>query len=152
EGSPPDGRQRDRDPADRVRLLRRPALLRAGHRDVGTEGLTDRAPRLAAPAPATLDSRLMRAGSTIHGWLLAGLIVGHSPLGVWHGLAAPLWEAPDEPAHYQSAWFLAPERRFPSEMIPLLSAAPDETPQPPLYYVAGALLIPLLGPEPVLIR
>jgi len=42
EGPPPDGRQRDRDHADRGRVLRRPALLRAGHRDDRDQGLADR--------------------------------------------------------------------------------------------------------------
>jgi hypothetical protein len=94
----------------------------------------------------------LRVESTRHGWLLSALIVAHVALGVWYGIAVPLWEAPDEPDHYQYAWFLATERRFPTEMMPLLFPDTDEAHQPPLYYITGALLIPLLGPEPVLIR
>jgi hypothetical protein len=94
----------------------------------------------------------MRASPTLHRWLLIGLVVAHVALGVWYGVAVPLWEAPDEPDHYVYARYLAVERRFPTEMMPILHPDTDEAHQPPIYYIVGALLIPLLGPEPVLIR
>jgi hypothetical protein len=85
-------------------------------------------------------------------WLLALLMAAHIVLAAWYSVVVPLWEAPDEPDHYQYAWFLATQRHFPTEMMPLLFPDTDEAHQPPLYYVAGALLIPVLGDAPVLIR
>ena len=85
-------------------------------------------------------------------WVLGAILILHFALGVAYSVAVPLWEAPDEPDHYQYAWYLSTYRRLPTEMIPLLFPDTDETHQPPLYYVIGALGIPLLGPQPVLIR
>ena len=84
--------------------------------------------------------------------MLGAVLAAHVALGIWYGMAVPLWEAPDEPDHYQYAWFLATERRFPTEMMPLLCPDTDEAHQPPFYYVArrpaDPAARPRAGPDP----
>src|SRR5206468_7264936 len=96
--------------------------------------------------------RLKAPPSARHGWLLAGLIVAHVALAVWYSVAVPLWEAPDEPDHYQYAWYIGTRYGLPTEMVGLVASDTDEAHQPPLYYALGGLLVPLLGPEPALLR
>ena len=61
-------------------------------------------------------------------------------LGVVYSVAVPLWEAHDEWGHYAVMHYIAQERRLPAPGQSL-GVEFDESQQPPLYYVLGALAI-----------
>jgi hypothetical protein len=56
-------------------------------------------------------------------------------LALGYSLLMPVWEAPDEPAHYHVAWFLARRARFPSPELNY------EASQPPGFYYLGSWVI-----------
>jgi hypothetical protein len=56
-------------------------------------------------------------------------------LAIGYSLLMPLWEAPDEPAHYHLAWHLATYEEYPSEEINY------ERHQPRAYYYFGSWVI-----------
>jgi hypothetical protein len=56
-------------------------------------------------------------------------------LAVGYSLLMPLWEAPDEPAHYQLAWHLATYDEYPSDEVNY------ERHQPRAYYYFGSRVI-----------
>jgi 4-amino-4-deoxy-L-arabinose transferase-like glycosyltransferase len=64
--------------------------------------------------------------------------VAHLALGVLYSVAVPIWEAHDEWGHYAFVRYLATERAFPSPGTKLVERY-DESVQPPLYYILGAL-------------
>ena len=67
-------------------------------------------------------------------WLM--LIFGlYFLLGIGYSLLMPLWEAPDEPAHYHLAWHLATYDEYPSEEINY------EAHQPRAFYYFGSWMI-----------
>ena len=73
--------------------------------------------------------------------LLALVLLGYVTLGVALSIANPLWEAPDEPQHFQYVKFVAQHGRLPTaaDNLPYLSVEPQsEVRQPPLYYVLAA--------------
>jgi len=71
-------------------------------------------------------------------WLI--LIFGlYFLLAVAYSLLMPIWEAPDEPAHYHLAWHLATYGEYPSEEVNY------EIHQPRTYYYFGALVIRALN-------
>ena len=79
---------------------------------------------------------------------LSLLLLCHIVLGVYYSVTIPIWEAHDEVGHYAKLRYIAMEGRLPP---PGTTTAPsqDETHQPPLYYVLGALpvsLVDLDGP------
>jgi len=66
------------------------------------------------------------------------ILVAHLALGVLYSIAIPIWEAHDEWGHYAFVRYLATERAFPPPGIKLVERY-DESAQPPLYYILGAL-------------
>ena len=66
------------------------------------------------------------------------LLVAHLALGVLYSVVVPIWEAHDEWGHYAFVRYLATEQAFPPSGTELVERY-DESVQPPLYYVLGAL-------------
>jgi 4-amino-4-deoxy-L-arabinose transferase-like glycosyltransferase len=66
------------------------------------------------------------------------ILVTHLALGVFYSVAVPIWEAHDEWGHYAFVRYLATERAFPPPGTKLVERY-DESVQPPLYYILGAL-------------
>ncbi|MEM4724342.1 MAG: DUF2142 domain-containing protein [Candidatus Hadarchaeum sp.] len=97
-----------------------------------------------------------------HWHAFAPLVIVYIALGVLYALSTPLWQAPDEPAHYNYVRYVAENRRLPvlqmgdfpvayleeikaKRFPPEMSIEPIryESWQPPLYYVlAAGLLVP----------
>ncbi|NLX36666.1 MAG: hypothetical protein GXY68_08280 [Chloroflexi bacterium] len=102
-------------------------------------------------------------------WLGLMVIVGlYLALGVAYAWRTPLWQAPDEPAHYNYARYIATEgqlpilepgdypaayleeikaRRFPHDMS--IDSLQYEAHQPPAYYAMSAALLRLAGEAPI---
>lgn len=57
-------------------------------------------------------------------------------LGVAYSVTVPLWEAPDEVAHFAYVTHLVRTRSLPGQQMGVL----DEAHQPPLYYMVAALV------------
>jgi 4-amino-4-deoxy-L-arabinose transferase-like glycosyltransferase len=68
-------------------------------------------------------------------WLALTLAACLSSLG---SLVSPLFEPPDELQHYQFVRYLVDRRRLP---VQTLEGEISQSHQPPLYYLAGALLV-----------
>ncbi|TEU13117.1 MAG: DUF2142 domain-containing protein [Anaerolineales bacterium] len=66
------------------------------------------------------------------------ILVAHLALGVLYSVAVPIWEAHDEWGHYAFVRYLATEQAFPPPDAKLVERY-DESHQPPLYYILGAL-------------
>jgi len=66
------------------------------------------------------------------------ILVTHMALGVLYSVAVPIWEAHDEWGHYAFVRYLATERALPPPGTKLVERY-DESIQPPLYYILGAL-------------
>jgi len=66
------------------------------------------------------------------------ILVAHLALGVLYSVIIPIWEAHDEWGHYSFVRYLATERAFPPPGAKLVERY-DESAQPPLYYILGAL-------------
>jgi len=75
-------------------------------------------------------------GSSASNWLAVSILVAHVFLGVFYSVTTPLWESFDEWGHYPYVEYIARERALPRER---LTEANDETHQPPLYYILGAV-------------
>ena len=60
-------------------------------------------------------------------------------LAVGYSLLMPIWEAPDEPAHYHLAWHLATYDEYPSDEISY------EAHQPRVFYILGSWVIRALN-------
>jgi 4-amino-4-deoxy-L-arabinose transferase-like glycosyltransferase len=73
---------------------------------------------------------------TTTNWLVIAILAAHVILGVIYSVVTPLWESYDEWGHYPYVQYVATERALPTE--PLVDMN-DETHQPPLYYILGAL-------------
>ncbi len=105
--------------------------------------------------------------------VLAVIVVAYLCAATAFALATPLWEAPDEPAHYNYVRYLIEQRALPVlrpgdydfaylERIKAARFPPDlpidairyESHQPPLYYVAGAIVAAPFAPaaRPVVLR
>ena len=68
-------------------------------------------------------------------------------LAVGYSLLMPIWEAPDEPAHYHLAWHLAHYKAYPSQEINY------EAHQPRAFYYLGSWMIRALDSiDPALTR
>jgi hypothetical protein len=72
-------------------------------------------------------------------WHRAALVVVFVVFCAINNLTLPIFEAPDEVAHYKFAAFLMRERRLPDLRTP--EAPSHEAAQPPLYYALTALVI-----------
>jgi 4-amino-4-deoxy-L-arabinose transferase-like glycosyltransferase len=57
-------------------------------------------------------------------------------LGAIYSVTVPLWEAPDEPAHFDYVLHLARTRTLPTQRMGVL----DASHHPPLYYLVAALM------------
>jgi hypothetical protein len=68
------------------------------------------------------------------GWLIL-IFALYFLLAVGYSLLMPIWEAPDEPAHYHLAWHLATYDEYPSQEINY------ESHQPRPYYYFGSWVI-----------
>ena len=68
------------------------------------------------------------------GWLIL-IFALYFLLAVGYSLLMPIWEAPDEPAHYHLAWHLATYAEYPSQEINY------EAHQPRPYYYFGSWVI-----------
>jgi len=109
----------------------------------------------------------MKTDSTNLRWLLAGIVALYVALGMLYALQTPVWQTPDEPAHYNYIMFLLQEHRlpvlrmgdFPAQYLEQLKTArfpPDmpitslryESHQPPLYYALAALVVYLIAALP----
>jgi len=80
-----------------------------------------------------------RAGAVRWTWLLP--LGGFLLLSLAYGVLNPIWEALDEPEHFQYVKFIAEQHRLPNgdETLPALVDRPaNELFQPPLYYVLEA--------------
>ncbi len=64
-------------------------------------------------------------------------------LGLYYNVHNPIWEAPDEPAHYEYVLHVASTRTLPIRQI----TVGDQFHQPPLYYVLGSLAVGWLDLE-----
>lgn len=74
---------------------------------------------------------------------LGGMLLLFAGLALAYNLATPIWEAPDEPLHYEYIRRLAVERALPAPSARPAEERPggeSEMHQMPLYYVAAALL------------
>jgi hypothetical protein len=79
-------------------------------------------------------------------WLI--LIFGlYFLLAVAYSLLMPLWEAPDEPAHYHLAWHLATYEEYPSQEINYEAHQPR-----PYYYFTSLIIRALDTVDPELTR
>ncbi len=68
--------------------------------------------------------------------LLIVLITAYVILGVAYSVTVPLWEAPDEIAHFEYITRLVKTHSLPVQQMGVL----DEAHQPPLYYAVAALV------------
>jgi 4-amino-4-deoxy-L-arabinose transferase-like glycosyltransferase len=66
------------------------------------------------------------------------ILVAHLVLGVLYSVVVPIWEAHDEWGHHAFVGYLATRRAFPPPGTKLVERY-DESVQPPLYYILGAL-------------
>jgi len=80
-------------------------------------------PRLAAPHSVAL------------------VLVAYLALSLIYNIIVPIFEAPDEPQHFMFVKHLADGKGLPVQGEAANSAWAQEGSQPPLYYLAGALLI-----------
>jgi 4-amino-4-deoxy-L-arabinose transferase-like glycosyltransferase len=96
--------------------------------------------------------------------ILALIVLAYIALGILYAVTTPLWQVPDEPAHYNYVRYLVEEKRFPvlqmgdydqaylheittQQFAPALSIDPIryEYHQPPLYYVLAVPLYAAFG-------
>jgi hypothetical protein len=68
--------------------------------------------------------------------LLIVLITAYVILDVAYSVTVPLWEAPDEVAHFEYIAHLVKTHSLPVQQVGVL----DEAHQPPLYYAVAALV------------
>lgn len=99
---------------------------------------------------------------------LAVILSVYLALGIAYALGTPLWQAPDEPAHYNYAHHIAVEGRlpvlepgdYPAAYLEEIKAQrfPPHMPvesiryeahQPPAYYLLSAALLRLASPAPI---
>ena len=73
-------------------------------------------------------------------WIAATILLIRLALGVLYSVAIPIWEAPDEPGHYEYARYIAIRHTLPQAGDPDAEQI-QERMQPPLYYLLGALSV-----------
>jgi len=72
---------------------------------------------------------------------VAVILVAYLALSLIYNVVVPIFEAPDEPQHFMFVKHLADGKGLPVQGEAANSAWAQEGSQPPLYYLAGALLI-----------
>ena len=104
-------------------------------------------------------------------WPVMVILLVFAVIGTLYAVYTPIWQAPDEPAHYNYIRFLVEERRFPemelgdydqayisrltTERFPpelSVDSLAYEDHQPPLYYVLMAPIYALSGGSVVTLR
>gem|GEM_PF-2227832 len=66
---------------------------------------------------------------------LAALLTAFLATAVVYSLVVPLWEAPDEPEHFQYVRYLVQQHALPTQLPTILTNGNNEAKQPPLYYL-----------------
>src|ERR1044072_8069726 len=90
---------------------------------------------------AVLAAPLVRARALSLRWPYAftALAAAYLALAAAYGVAVPLWEAPDEPEHYQYVHYLRSNLALPAAPLPSVQiGGNEESNQPPLYYALAA--------------
>ncbi len=67
-------------------------------------------------------------------WSLLCLLAGFVLCAVSYSLIVPLWEAPDEPEHFQYVRYLVQQGAIPLQLPTIQTDGNNEGKQPPLYY------------------
>ena len=80
---------------------------------------------------------------------LAAVVVLYLLLGAVYSVVTPLFEAPDESFHFFFVQYLREQRSLPVQGQPGDALYEQEGSQPPLYYLAGALLMPWIDARPL---
>lgn len=74
--------------------------------------------------------------------LLLLIVLGYLMLGVTYSIVVPIFETPDEPAHFAMVQYLAThELALPPQTPGTITPWGQEGSQPPLYYLAAAILV-----------
>lgn len=73
-------------------------------------------------------------------WIAVTVVVVRTALGIAYSAAIPIWEAYDEPGHYQYVRYIAARHALPLAGDPYAQEISERI-QPPLYYMLGALSI-----------
>ena len=89
---------------------------------------------------------------------LVAILVAYVGVATAYSLVVPLWEAPDEPEHYEYVRYLRLNGALPESPLPSIQEdGNEESNQPPLYYFLGAVAtvwagddVPALRPNPYL--
>jgi 4-amino-4-deoxy-L-arabinose transferase-like glycosyltransferase len=71
-------------------------------------------------------------------WIAATILVVRAALGIFYSVTIPIWEAFDEPGHYEYVRYIVTRRTLPRPGEPEAEKI-SEIMQPPLYYLLGAL-------------
>lgn len=80
-------------------------------------------------------------GNKGNAFALTLVLVMYLLLGITFSLVVPIFEAPDEPSHFEYVRFIAQRRALPTEAQPGHPEHIQTAGHPPLYYFFGALLI-----------
>ncbi len=80
---------------------------------------------------------------------VAVILVAYLALSLIYNIVVPIFEAPDEPQHFMFVKHLADGKGLPVQGEAANSAWAQEGSQPPLYYLAGALLISSIDTDDV---
>lgn len=79
---------------------------------------------------------------------IKAIVIGFVILGSIYGVAAPVFEKPDEIWHFAYIKRLVDGRGFPTAPIAIADDSPaQESSQPPLYYMAAALAVRFFVPD-----
>jgi hypothetical protein len=70
-------------------------------------------------------------------WIAILILVCHVGLAILHSVAVPIWEAYDEPHHYEYVHYVATKHRLPQPGDPEAEELWEKF-QPPLYYLLAA--------------
>ncbi|MHB1131296.1 MAG: DUF2142 domain-containing protein [Chloroflexota bacterium] len=82
-------------------------------------------------------ARVRRAAVWAPRLAAVAILIAFFAVGLYYNVANPIWEAPDEPAHYQHVVHIAQTGTLPIRQ----AKAGDQLHQPPLYYVLGSLAV-----------
>src|SRR5262245_49634841 len=87
-----------------------------------------------------------RSGRRGHGPILVLLPLAFALVAGFNSVVVPLWEAPDEPAHFAYATHLLDAGDLPRMVA---GGGPTEAHQPPLYYIlVAAFMAPIDRSDP----
>ena len=73
-------------------------------------------------------------------WIAVSILLVRTALGIFYSTAVPIWEAFDEPGHYEYVRYIVTRHGLPRTGDPEAEQI-SERMQPPLYYLLGALSI-----------